>query len=173
MHIHGKIAVGLEHLMADLLVDLHRIHREALVRAARLHLEGAGEGLHQLDRLFPNDIDVLFALDDRTDGMHAEDAGDAVNGIFHVSNIADIDASLGQLQLTAGAVDGLADLLHQRVDKKIAVIALEKNFAHANQQHVFHDLSPFERAQHLHALADLRNGFVDFLRCIHRAERKA
>ena len=108
--------------MPDLTVDLHGIHRVALVAAARLHLEGTLFALHQFHRLRKDALEiVLVHLDGTAYAVHAEHLAHAAQSLLHVVGAGHVYAAVGQPHMPVRVPDGLLDPLHQHAHEIRAV----------------------------------------------------
>ena len=139
MDIHMQIGAALQDIAAHLHIDFRRGHGIALIRAARLHLEGAAQALHHPHRLIADRIKiVLFHFDRRTQRMHAEHLADGLHAAVHIVHIADKNTGVMQPYAAAEGAHRLLDARHQRAHKIRAIETLQIYFAVANQNQLTH-----------------------------------
>ena len=118
--------------------------RQALIRAARQHLECAGKRFHHPGRLLTDGLEIVFIqLDRRADGMHAEHARDAADALIHIREIGYIKASLAHPHAAVHRAHGLTDVIHQFFHEERAVLPLQKDLAETNQQNFSHRFISF------------------------------
>ena len=130
--------------------EFRAFHREGLVRALGLHLEGLDPAQHLAQVLLghlADGIKVLFADGGTAEPGNAEHLGHPAEGLVHVDVLVlglDVQGALGHAEFElAQVLQAVADLLDQLGLKGAAVQALEGHFALEGHDDFSHVFQPF------------------------------
>ena len=143
--IHPQVVVFAQQIGAQLPHQFGAGHGEGLVRPAGLHLKGADapQALPQvLLRRLADGVEVLLTDHAAADGGQAEYLGHPLEGQVHVDALflrLHIEGGLGAVDLElAHRLEAVAQNLHQRRFKLVAVEALEGHLPLVTHNHFTH-----------------------------------